>query len=229
MTFLKHQNIKIKPTFASCLLPLASCIMTFYPELNNLNLSQLIERFQKQPLEGEDASIYYSEIALLISQQGEQGFEYLYESINSADQERLRGIIVALTESQTKTEKLRKLLIRYLDDQRPMIVAEAIDGLSKLEEKHAIDHVLVMLDHSSPYVRGSVLRFLARLYPEQALPQLLDKLKDPHFIVRENAVDELDELGIPTVVPCLDAVAHGGNPQDRAASLFKTTFVRSSS
>ncbi|NEQ84904.1 MAG: HEAT repeat domain-containing protein [Moorea sp. SIO2I5] len=169
--------------------------MTFYPELNHLTLNQLIERFHKQPLEGEDASTYYSEIALLISQQGEQGVEYLYESINGADQERLRGIIFALTESQTKTEKLRKIMFRYLDDQRPMIVAEAIDGLCKLEEKHAIDHVLVMLDHYSPYVRGSVLRFLARLYPEQALPHLLDKLKDPHFIVRENAVDELDELG----------------------------------
>jgi len=191
--------------------------MTFYPDLNNFTLNQLIERFHKQPLEGEDTSTYYSEIALLISQQGEPGVEYLYKSMNSADQERLRGIIFALTESETKTEKLRKIMLSYLHDQRPMIVAEAIDGLCKLEEKHALDHVLVMLDHSSPYVRGSVLRFLARLYPEQALPQLLDKLKDPHFIVRENAVDELDELGIPAVVPYLKPLLSDPNPDVQQA------------
>ncbi|WP_293113664.1 hypothetical protein [Moorena sp. SIO4G3] len=31
-------------------------------------------------------------------------------------------------------------------------------------------------------------------------------------------------LGRSAIFPCLDAVAHGGNPQDRAASLFAIIY-----
>lgn len=192
--------------------------MSFYPELDSLTLKELIEHFQGQPLEGEDPSTYYLEVAILIKNQGNAGINYLYRAIDKADAQRLRGIIFALTESSLEKEKLRPLLFKYLKDQHPLIVAEAIDGLCKLEEKNAINQILAMLEHSSPYVRGSVLRFVAQLYPDKALPLLLSTLKDPHFIVRENAVDELGELGLPSVIPYLQPLLSDPHPDVRQAT-----------
>jgi HEAT repeat protein len=192
--------------------------MSLYPELNHLTLKELIEYFQGQPLEREDASTYYLEVALLIKNQGDAGVDYLYKAIDAAEPDRLRGIIFALSESPVDKDKLRPLLINYLHHQQPMIVAEVIDGLRKLGEKDAVEQVLAMLEHSSPYVRGSVLRFVARLYPDKALPLLLDKLKDSHFIVRENAADELGDLGIVSAIPYLRAILLDAHPDVRQAA-----------
>jgi HEAT repeat protein len=192
--------------------------MSFYPELDNLTLKELIGYFKGQPFEREDPSTYYLEVAILIKNQGNAGIDYLYRVIEEADAERLRGIIFALTESSLEREKLLPLLFKYLEHQHPLIVAEAIDGLCKLEDKNAINQVLVMLEHSSPYVRGSALRFVARLHPDKALPLLLDKLKDPHFIVRENAIDELDELGLPSVIPYLQPLLFDAHPHVQQAA-----------
>lgn len=192
--------------------------MSFYPELDHLSLKELIEYFQELPSEGEDRATYYIEIALLIKKQGENGIKYLHKEADFASEEQLRGILFALTEPPANREKLRQMLFKYLDDQRPMIVAEAIDGLRKLEEKNVAHKVLAMLKHSSPYVRGSVLRFMARLHPNEAIPLLLDQLKDPHFIVRENIADELGDLGIPSVIPYLQPLLSDPHPDVQQAA-----------
>ncbi len=192
--------------------------MSFYPELDHLTLKELIECFQGQPFEGEDPSIYYLELTILIKNQGDAGIDYLYRAIDKADVQRVRGIIFALTDSSLEREKLLSLLLKYLENQHSLISAEAIDGLRRLEEKNAINQVLAMLGHSSPYIRGSVLRFVAKLHPDKALPILLDKLKDPHYIVRENAVDELDELGIPSLVTYLEPLLLDNHPDVKQAA-----------
>jgi HEAT repeat protein len=203
-----------------------SSFMSFYPELDCLNLQDLIKCFQGSPPVAEDSVIYYTEVAILITKQHEAGIEYLYNIVNSTSDDQLRGIIFALTESPKisekkgleNREKLRQILFTYLNDERPMIIAEAIDGLSKIGEKKAADNVLKMLQHSSPYVRGSVLRFLTQLLPEKAIPILLDHLKDPHFIVRENAVDELGEIGTPSIICYLQPLLSDSHPDVRQAA-----------
>ena len=85
----------------------------------------------------------------------------------------------------------------YLDHSNELIVIEAIDGLAHLEATEAHDRVLAHLAHPSQYVVGAVLRYMSRLFRDEALSILLEALRDERYIVRECAVDELDELDPP--------------------------------
>ncbi|HBE20390.1 MAG TPA: hypothetical protein DEG17_25000 [Cyanobacteria bacterium UBA11149] len=193
--------------------------MSVYPEFNYLNLEELIARFQKPIIEEEDEEfLYYSELALLIEKQGEVGIAFLLDLLQNADTPKLVGILFALTETPPKDMQLNNLLITYLHDSRPMVIAEAINGLSRLGEKDNIDQVFALREHPSPYVRGSVLRFMARLDPDRAMPLLLKGLKDPHFIVRENAADELGELEAVGAIPELRQLLVDSHPHVRQAA-----------
>ena len=96
---------------------------------------------------------------------------------------------------------LRGILLSYLHDRRPLIVADAVDGLAFLGATDTADAILPLRTHPDPYIRGSVLRFISRLFPKEAPPILLEALQDPHYIVKENAIDELDNLGAIEAIP----------------------------
>lgn len=178
--------------------------MSFYPELDHLSLQELITHFQSPPLEGEEyADVYYQEVANLIGAKGEVGIAFLRREIKEADTARLRGILFALTEARLDAPEFRDLLRSYLQDERPMIVMEAVDSLRILDDKDAVEQVRRLLQHPSPVVRGSVLRYMRCLYPNKALPLLIEALKDPDYIVRENAADELGELYQVEAIPYL--------------------------
>lgn len=181
--------------------------MSLYPELDNLNLDELIARLQSPSPEGEEyAAGYYFEVTLEIRKRGKTGNVFLMKQLDQVEPERLRAVIFALSFPYEKArsrmqphgeqdqDELRKRLCMFLADDRQFIVAEAIDGLQWIGEEAAIDQVLALREHPSPYVRGGVLRYLARLYPDQALSHLIEALQDAHYIVRENAVDELGDL-----------------------------------
>lgn len=187
--------------------------MSFYPQLDNLTLQELILHFQSSPFEGEEyGDIYYQEVVILIGKKGEDGVAFLQGEIEKADTPRLRGILFALTEARLNKPEFRELLLSYLQDERPMIVMEAVDSLRVLGEKDAVDQVFALLQHPSPYVRGGVLRFMRSLYPNQALPLLIEALKDPDFIVRENAADELGELSEVEAIPYLRQLLRDSHP-----------------
>ena len=193
--------------------------MSFDPQLDNLTLQELITYFQSSPFEGEEyGDIYYQEVASLIGKKGEAGIVFLQGEIEKADTPRLRGILFALTEARLDKPEFRKLLLSYLNDDRQMIVMEAVDSLRILDVKYAVDPVLALLQHSSPYVRGSVLRFMRSLYPNKALPLLIEALKDPDFIVRENAADELGELYEVEAIPYLHQLLRDSHPHVRQAA-----------
>ena len=50
--------------------------MNFYFNLDDLDLKQLTERFTQTPSE-EEATLYYQELAYLISEQGKEGITFL--------------------------------------------------------------------------------------------------------------------------------------------------------
>lgn len=193
--------------------------MTFYPELDQLNLEELIARFEIPPPEGEEyADAYYLEVASLIGQKGEQGVAFLVEQLGKADTARLRAILSALTGAGLETPLTAEQLFSYLEDERPEIVAEAVDGLRRQCKKEGTGRVLGLLQHPSPYVRGSVLRFMSQLHPDSALTLLINALKDKHFIVRENAADEMGELGKPEALPHLRSLLTDPNVDVRQAA-----------
>ena len=193
--------------------------MSFYPELDRLNLEELVQHFRMPPSEGEDYAIaYYQEVAHLIRQKGEAGITFLQQEINRANTAQLQAILFALTETRLNDLALRNLLFSYLKDDRAIIVMEAIDALSRQGEKDAIYSVLALREHPSPYVRSSVLRFMRRLYPDRAFPLLIKALKDPDFIVRENAADELGELDVVEAISDLHPLIEDPHPDVRQAA-----------
>ncbi len=192
--------------------------MSFYPELENLNVEELLALFWQSPLEEEDPFLYYSEVANTIARKYKEGIILLSEQIEKADTPRLIGIIFALTQEPQNNSNLHNLLCGYLNDERPMVVAETIDALRRLEEKDSINKILTLQNHPSPYVRGSVLRYVARLYPEKAMSLLIQALNDTDFLVRENAADELGELGVVTVIPLLHPLLTDSSQDVREAA-----------
>ena len=105
--------------------------MIVYKELDNLNLEELINCWHEPSPDGEEyAASYDSEVAFLIRDQGEAGIAFLVGEISKADTERLGSILSTLPPLEHPV--LADILVRYLHDERPHIVASAIIGLQYL-------------------------------------------------------------------------------------------------
>ena len=168
--------------------------MGFYPELDNLNLAQLIERFAGPPLDGpEYGTAFYQEVASLIRQHDPAGLDFLLRELpkRGEDTERLRGILLGLRFPPSESLDQRALLRPYLRDERPLVVADAVDGLAQAGVAEAVEEVLPLREHPSPYVRASVLRAVGQLPLQRAWPVLREALHDSDSLVRETALDEL--------------------------------------
>ena len=194
--------------------------MGLYPELRGLHLEQLVERFAAPAPDGQAyAYPFYAEVASLIRRRGRGGIDYLLRAIDGADDDHLRAILFALGQRpRLKGVGLTKVLRLFLHDERPLIVAEAIDGLWSRADKDARYDMLAQREHSSPYVRGAVLRFISHLYPRCAPLLLVGALRDADHIVRENAVDELHRLGAVETVPHLRPLLRDSHPHVRQAA-----------
>lgn len=201
--------------------------MTFFPELDGLALDTLVARFhQPPPGDASEGALYFQEVARLIAAQGAPGIAFL-ESFDAADEPRLRGILSSLALARRDTPELRRRLLGFLRDARPLIVMEAIDGLARLGAKEARAEVTALRGHPSPYVRGAVLRYLRGVFPEHAMSTLVEALRDPHFIVRESAADELGELRDRQALVHLRALQADPEPDVRQAAQTAIDLIES--
>jgi hypothetical protein len=147
------------------------------------SIDQLIQQF-KSVLDDGDlyANFYYQEITDALIKSGQKGLLYLKNWIAQNDPKvsapisiaRLRAALFALAQvnSGQDREWIKSLLLRYLEDERPEILAEAIDGLRHQKARYTI-RVLMLLNHPCAQVRSSVLRFFAALHPHRAFPLLV--------------------------------------------------------
>ena len=139
-----------------------------------------------------DDDDFYDVIAYNINQLDEG---YFVNNISQLSGSQLKGAIFGLGFTKNKSDRLYTLLKKFLMHEDPMVVSETIDSLNNLECKESIVDVNSMLNHSSPYVRGALLRYVRKIFPEEtAFDYLKEALNDDSFIVRENAIDELSEL-----------------------------------
>jgi hypothetical protein len=200
-----------------------------YFELDGLSLNQLIGYFEQISVENEYADSELCEVAYRIRLHGKPGKDFIWQELQKPDNPKLGGLIFGITcpthfregiipLTLDEQAQLHDILFVTLKDKRPMIVAEAIDGLTFLNITDAFDQILRRQFDESPLVRGAVLRYMSRLFPKQAIPLLLDALNDPHFIVRENAVDELDDLDAKTALPELRKLLNDDHPDVRQAA-----------
>jgi HEAT repeat protein len=168
--------------------------MSFYPELDRLSLAELVDRWNgKLPQAYEDANLYYDELANLIVGKGKAGRDYLVTAMScEVDAARL-GAVLCFVPSHEDALPLGKLL-QYLHSSDAHVVSRTVWGLTQQRGKDAVEEVLLLKSHPFPQVRGSVLEFLSKLYPELAKPFLLEALHDSSHIVRASAIDGLDYL-----------------------------------
>jgi hypothetical protein len=188
--------------------------MTLFPELQLLPLYSLMAAFSSDRPHHDDLEerdLWLQEVAVRIAQAGDEGLSFLIKSIPDADQARLRAIVLAFSfipqlVAVARSRELKEILMEFLGGKNPIVIAEAIDGLNALGFTDILPNVIPFLNHHSPYVVGSVLRYLSRHYPEKARPILLESLRSTEPIVRQNAVDEIDHLGWVEAIPQLQSL-----------------------
>jgi HEAT repeat protein len=176
--------------------------MSAFPRLNKYEPTELLSLFMGHGAleEPEDEQeLWMQEAAIRIARAGTWGVNFLLAFIPYADEARLRAILLALTFVGKKLSALKRAAVcelarKLLTDERPLVVAEAVDTLARFGCLEATKSVTALLRHQSPYVVGSGLRFFARCAPGRAVPLLEKALKSGEPIVRQNAVDELDDL-----------------------------------
>ncbi len=151
---------------------------------------------------------------------GRTGIRYLSDALDSDSDIHRRWALFGISHStDINRKKLIKLMLASLDDKCPSVISEAIDGLIRLGERAGWPTIMRLSAHPSEYVRGAVLRYANHaLGREEAFVYLIEGLKDPHFIVIENAIDELDDLGKTEAVPYIEKYLGHSHPDVRLAA-----------
>ncbi|MGI9289412.1 MAG: HEAT repeat domain-containing protein [Pseudomonadales bacterium] len=158
---------------------------------------------------------YYDVIAFNISQLDPR---YLLNHIHEYNGSRLRAAIFGMGLGQNSGQ-LNELLKSYLGNNNELVVAEAIDALRNLKNIYMWDEVKKLASHESSYVRGAVLRYVSHTLPnDEAYPILVAGLNDPHFIVRENSIDELARLGSGAACQHIHPLVNDRHPDVRQAA-----------
>jgi HEAT repeat protein len=170
-----------------------------------------------------EQELWLQEAAVTIAKAGAWGVDFLLAFVPYADESRLRAILLALSMAAKKLSALQRANLvevarRLLDDKRALVVAEAVDTLSHLGCREATKSVTPLLQHPSPYVVGSALRFFSRCAPDQAVPLLEKALKADDPIVRQNAVDELAELNYTPALAKIRRLLQDPHPDVRQAA-----------
>jgi hypothetical protein len=173
--------------------------MSFYPELDQLDVEALLNRWQDPlPDNYDDPDLYYQEVAYALVHSGDPGITFLKNRLNDAaiqiDTSRLAATIWALGGCEQFQPALAPQLTTFLEtDPRDSILLATIEACTN--QNHTTVKALISekLTHLSPIVRGSAMRYFNRLFPSEALPLVLQGLEDAHYIVRASAIDILDE------------------------------------
>jgi HEAT repeat protein len=121
---------------------------------------------------------------------------YFLDKLGRYQGPRLRGAVFGLGHSTDRSEQQKAALAALLYHPDPLIVAEAIDALRRSKHLDLWQQVGALIGHAAAPVRGAVARFARQaLLPEEAFLVLTALLGDADPLVRQNAIDELAELG----------------------------------
>lgn len=118
---------------------------------------------------------------------------------------------------------VHSLLGSHLGHPATGVVVAAIDGLAALGAKSDAAQIIAMRDDGRPLVRAAVLRFDARSHGDDAIPRLVEALKDSDALVRQSAIDALDDLNAEQATTRVLELASDPNPDVRQAV---ETFTR---
>ena len=183
--------------------------MSYFPQLDKRSLEELKNLFASGHVfseVAEEPDLWFREIAAQIARNGEPGLDFLLRLLSSLDDIRKRAALAALSFLpqeliDERLDELKEVCLPLLNSENPFLIVESVDNLRIFCYKDVESKILPLLSHASPYVVGSALRFISCHFPTMAKPILLDALESPEPIVRQNAIDELDELGAIDALP----------------------------
>lgn len=161
-----------------------------------MSFEELLALFQCEVADDDD---FYAVLAYNIAQSNRQQFEEMLQDLSGT---RLRAAIFGLGTSAGLDHSSGDLIFRYIDHSDVLVAAEAIDALRRmgLADWPQIEPAL---RHQSAYVRGAALRFAKAKLGAGAKPILVEGLQDADPIVRQNALDELEEIIAPQDIPLI--------------------------
>jgi HEAT repeat protein len=194
--------------------------MAFFDDVETRSIPELMRAFDASGhppdiVPVEDRALWYQEAARRIAQSGTAGLDFLLDHAVARDDDVVGGVLLGLSFAgkeavARRRAHVREVLLNHLADTNPLLVSQAIDSLNSLGFTETAEQILPLLRDDSPYVVGSVLRYISHHDPARAQPLLLDALGSAEPIVRQNAVDELDELAclaaLPRIRPLLNDV-----------------------
>jgi HEAT repeat protein len=165
---------------------------------------------------GADRFTYYSDLGFQLVASGQAGIDFLQQNLTTADSTQLAALLASLPlhSPELPTNKT----YQYLNHADPLVVGNTIERLRLENAIECLPAVLALKSHADPYVRNCVLRFVAKLQPEQSIDLLLTALNDESHLVRMSAIDELDEIPYPEALPQIYACLNDGHPHVQAAA-----------
>jgi hypothetical protein len=121
---------------------------------------------------------------------------YFLDKLGSYQGSHLRGAVFGLGHSTDRGNEQKGALAALLYHPDPLIIGEAIDALRRSEHLDLWQQVGALIGHAAAPVRGAAARFARKaLLPEEAFLVLTGLLGDADPLVRQNAIDELADLG----------------------------------
>lgn len=188
-------------------------------DFHKMPFSELVEVFNNDILLKNDEA-YLGDVAAAIAKNGQAGFEFLLDAIKKGADTRRRWAVFGLANGSDQNEKVDLLLTQLITDKCPEVLSEVIDGFIAIQDNTRWKVIDGFRNHKSEYVRGAVLRYACyALKKEEAFKILIEGLHDPHFIVIENAIDELDYLGDPKAIESIKTFVNHENLDVREAAL----------
>lgn len=191
-------------------------------ELQTLSLGQLTALFKaeyEEPSRGTALS-WYMDIARLLWREHIQGVAFLLSQLDQADVNRTLAILSMMLTypaglnpgdpgEDAHFSRMYALFKRYVFDDRPEVMRQAVYWLYRMAPKHTLDildDVIALKNHPDHEVRSSVLLFLSYSHSEAAYPVVLEALNDPEVSVRRDAIEMLGNLDRVDAIPYLRAM-----------------------
>jgi hypothetical protein len=118
-----------------------------------------------------------------------------------------------------------------IDDHRPAILVEALHSLRTLRLGIPMSKALRLLDCRDSRVASAALMYLCRVYPKIGRDHLPQALRSRRYLLREAAVDEIDEADFVEFIPevrmlAKDRVKHVRQAAETALANLEVSAAR---
>ena len=173
--------------------------MTHSPNLYLIDksFSELLAMFM---IDIANDSEYYDNLAFYLMQNHAQLTLGLLSDFSSI---RKRAIISTLgwarhdIDFNAQQIDIEQTLLPLLNHDDPWVIFEAISALKYIDSDH-FDKIKPFLTHDDVYIRSASIQYFSKRQGLIYKNAVIDYLKDPHPLIRETALDELDEMdGLP--------------------------------